>query len=488
MARRSESVMGWRKCASFALLCGGISGCSGENSTEATSDLPSIVDAETIVRPSLESVSTSGGTTGTLTGTPMPIGGNLAAGGGGSAAQGGTLGTTSGSSSTSEVPTPFLLLSELKIDPPGTDGNQEYIELVGEAGKSLDGYFLVVIEADSESNLGQVDRVVDLSRCTGAPCRLGENGLLLFVAADGVVTSGDEASRVEVLSALGRGALENGTGYAGIYRGGTLPPQGSDWDLDDDGQLDLPLGAVEQDGISWTDGGKGDALYSSVRLGPKPLAAAAFRCGMDRTSWRYGELRGDATSLVPELAKWSPNGLEDFLLSPGAANECPPLDPSTGGAGGGAGTGGTAGTHQAGAGGTTWVTSSHAGGALGLSSATRDPVVVRGSSAAEGGNTWWTTEPLGSRGAEGGRAGSPSVDVAGQSTRGGDSSQGEASSSRPSVPGGCAFRPILATHWQSWGAVLAMGAALCFLRGSRKPRVTAPIRRLPTDGRRTVLA
>jgi hypothetical protein len=479
---------------SLALLCGGAFGCSGEGLTELASSALSSSGTGTFGEAVLDATSSSGGTTGTVPGSQVLLGGNAGLGGRGSQSEGGSSNSTLGSSTPPEIPSSFLLLSELKIDPPSTDGNQEYIELLGEPGKHLNGYFLVVIEADVESNVGQVDRVVNLSNCAGVPCRVGENGLLLFVAAEGAVPSGSAETRVEVLSALGRGALENGTGYFGVFRGVAPPSPGDDWDRDDDGQLEVPEGSVEQDGISWTDGGKGDGLYSAtVRLGPKPLAAAAFRCDVERSSasWRYGELVGDASTLAPDLSRWIPAGLGDFSLSPGAANDCPPVkvpEPALGGAGGGSNEGGAAGNHLVGAGGTTQGSSPSTGGGSAATSVTNLPVVVRGSTPAAGGGGWWSSNPLSAGRSEGAGSGAPEQAGQGARTHGGESGQGgESASDRPGVPSGCSFHAASSCWSFLWG-ILGVAMAIGSRRGLRKRRINAPFKGIPGDRRRSVLA
>jgi hypothetical protein len=186
----------------------------------------------------------SGGTTsdagttetgGTASGGTMTSGGTTASGG--TAASGG-----SSSAVTAVSVSSFGLISELKIDPPSTDGNNEYIELRGDPGTSWSGYWLVIIEGDVESTLGRVDKVIDLSTAS-----VGSNGLTLLIAADGAVTPVDSAASVFVTSALVRGGLENGTGFIGIYSGTPVPTVGADWDSNDDGVLEIPSGAVSHD-------------------------------------------------------------------------------------------------------------------------------------------------------------------------------------------------------------------------------------------------
>ena len=223
----------------------------------------------------------------------------------------------------SEV-TSIATISEVKFDPPGVDGNFEFIELRGDSSARLDGYWLVAVEGDNESNRGQIDVVIELSDCGEQPCRFDEGGLLLL-APDPSIHALPSASASRPSPEVAKGALENGTTSLLLVRGGVSTKDlHADWDIDDDGSLELPHSAMLVDGVTWTDGDSADLGYASITLGPRPKAQALWRCTGDGdwSEWRYGPLLGDSPSLLLDVANCSPSGLPSATLSPGATNDC----------------------------------------------------------------------------------------------------------------------------------------------------------------------
>ena len=67
-----------------------------------------------------------------------------------------------------------LVINEVLGSTAGTD--VEYIELFGEAGTSLDGLSIIVVEGDDGSPIGSIDARVDL----GADDVVGDNGFFLI--------------------------------------------------------------------------------------------------------------------------------------------------------------------------------------------------------------------------------------------------------------------------------------------------------------------
>jgi hypothetical protein len=213
-------------------------------------------------------------------------------------------------------------ISELKIDPPGADADFEFIELHGEPSTSLSGFYLVALEGDAESNLGQVDTLIDLSKCGSGPCGFDRSGSLV-ITADNSLISADTGASVRISSELSRGGLENGTATLLLIATGGPLRLGADWDADDDGRLELPDQAWTADAISWNDGDSEDRNYADSVLGPKPKVNAAWSCddGEVRT-WFFGQLSGDAGSLTLDPARTAPLGLVVSELTPGVENAC----------------------------------------------------------------------------------------------------------------------------------------------------------------------
>ncbi len=230
-------------------------------------------------------------------------------------------------------------LNEIKVDPPGTDGNQEFVELRGDPGSSTTGLALLTFEGDTGTTLGQLDDMIDVANlCANPPCLFGTDGLLLLAAPDGVTLPAQSQSGFATTQVLSGGGLENGTTTLLLVWGADSMATRTDYDGNDDGLLELPLAVTVEDAVAWTDGNAGDLGYAPVTLGKKPRVHAAWRC---EEGWRYGQVAGDqADSLqIDAPANAFPADLPALVsLTPGLANDCgSPSTPSQGGsqAGGG---------------------------------------------------------------------------------------------------------------------------------------------------------
>lgn len=154
---------------------------------------------------------------------------------------------------------PPIRISELLINPLGTDRGQEFIELSGPPGGSLAGIALVVIEGDatatSSTQKGRIDNVIDMSAHS-----IGSGGLILLRDGIGVIdcdpgpgTAGPlPGTRVVIfpssstVSGFGNGAigLENSSSTF-LLVSGFSGSVGQDLDTDNDGTLDeLPWTSV----------------------------------------------------------------------------------------------------------------------------------------------------------------------------------------------------------------------------------------------------
>ena len=231
---------------------------------------------------------------------------------------------------------PQVLLNEIEVNPPGGDDPWEYLEIRGPANASLAGYQIVVVDGDGGGE-GFVDLVVDLATaCNGDVCDLGSNGLAIVKAPAGghptpaaTTVIGDAQ-----LSALG-GGIENGTLSVLLVTGPVPLSEGTDYDANDDGTLELPGGDAIADAVGWTDGDAGDLLYGGVALlggGAPPDAATRF-VGDDTplaaSAWYHGDLSGSSNTKAYDLDSVSANFPVDGRLTPGARNEPPPPPTTT---------------------------------------------------------------------------------------------------------------------------------------------------------------
>lgn len=221
------------------------------------------------------------------------------------------------------------LLSELKVNPPGTnDAPNEFIEIRGAPNAWLTNVYLLAIEGDARANPGTVTLAVNL---TGA--RLGGNGLLLVAATNHpyAVAAGTTVFTAPEFS-VPDGALGNGTISFILVSSGSAIDTGVDLDHGNDGILEgLPAGATILDAIGWSNGGNGDRVYGGAELnlpGATPDAATRFPNDdgpRSAAAWFCGELAGtNGDSLVYDPALTSPNFPEGTALTPGAPNNTAP--------------------------------------------------------------------------------------------------------------------------------------------------------------------
>ena len=227
---------------------------------------------------------------------------------------------------------PFVLLNEVKINPPADDQPYEYIEIRGTPGAPLDGIYVVSVEGDrataTATNVGLADVVFNLSGQT-----LGSNGLLIIKATSGGHTAAP-GTTVVTSSVLDGSILENGTNsFAVIYSPTAAISVGVDYDTDENGTLDLPLGAAVLDVIGWADGDAFDVVPGGVVLAQStgtPDAASRFPTDdtpLSASAWYNGDMAGATNDSVNyDSLAVSSNFPIGGALTPGAPNS-----PSVGG-------------------------------------------------------------------------------------------------------------------------------------------------------------
>ncbi|MBL9030777.1 MAG: hypothetical protein JNM80_03610 [Phycisphaerae bacterium] len=150
-------------------------------------------------------------------------------------------------------------LSEILVNPPGTDQGRESIEITGTPGFTLAGWKLIIVEGDNGTNAGTVDAVYDLSAYS-----IGSNGVLLI--RDGsLVLNPPPATGTSVVIFDFTPDIENG-GNSYILGFGTFTTTvGTDLDSDNDGTFDslAPFAAFTiVDAVSYVDGDQGGVEYA----------------------------------------------------------------------------------------------------------------------------------------------------------------------------------------------------------------------------------
>ncbi len=185
------------------------------------------------------------------------------------------------------------VINEIRIDQPGSDVD-EYFELVGLAGESLDGVTYLVI-GDGTTGSGTVESVTPLD---GAA--LGPDGLLVAAEASFTLATAD------VTAALG---FENSDNVTHVLVTGFTGALGDDLDTNDDGVLDVLPWASVLDAVSLVETpASGDAFYGAALggqdVGPDGTFVPAYVC---RAGSRF------------VIGPFDPVGGED---TPGAPNTC----------------------------------------------------------------------------------------------------------------------------------------------------------------------
>lgn len=232
----------------------------------------------------------------------------------------------------------FVLLNEIKVNPPGTeDAPHEYVEIRGPPGALLTNVEFLALEGDAGGDPGTAEFVIDLSSR-----QLGANGLLLLAApGHGYAVLPDTAVvTVPAFGAAG-GALGNGSGcFLLIAARGNIAP-GTDLDRGDNGILEgLPVGTTILDAVGWRDGNTNDVIYGGVMLvnGDTPDAAVRFPSNstpLSAAAWFFGDLAGtNGSSLVFDPEDVSGNFPVGNNLSPGDRNTLSayftPIEPMSG--------------------------------------------------------------------------------------------------------------------------------------------------------------
>ena len=219
------------------------------------------------------------------------------------------------------APPADLVINEIRIDHEGSDNN-EYFELRGIPGTSLDGLTYIVIGDGPGS--GGVEAVVDLDGQV-----IQSDGFFL-AAEDTFILTG---SLTDVDLVLGSSGLnfENSDNVTHVLVANFTGVNGMDLDTDDDGVLDV---------VPWTDVVDLIALveeenpptgteyhYGPPSIGPEAVGKNTFvpghvyRCSPD-DEWRIGQFLLDA-SVPPDGIIDSQDTPDDTNLSCDGGGDCP---------------------------------------------------------------------------------------------------------------------------------------------------------------------
>ena len=222
-----------------------------------------------------------------------------------------------------------LLLTELKVNPPGTnDAPNEFIELNGPPGAALTNVVLLALDGNSGGDPGKITYLRNLSGI-----QLGTNGVLVIVATNHPysIPGGTVAVTDPQFSQAG-GALGNGSISFLLLSTTTNLNQGDDLDKGNNGVLEgIPPDANLLDAVAWSDGDNNDVTYGANLVLPGRAPDAATRFPGDQrpncaAAWFFGDLLGpEGASLIYDTNNVSPNFPTDTPLTPGAVNNTAPF-------------------------------------------------------------------------------------------------------------------------------------------------------------------
>lgn len=238
-----------------------------------------------------------------------------------------------------------LVINEVKANIPEDIHAKQFIELRGSAGETLQNVYVVAIDGDANSDaekpfedMGHVDYVFALNGV-----KVGDNGLILIknygeynTLADPKTTLVNDANirtydKDNDGAFLEDGVLEHGAVTFMLIQSDTAIVAGTDLDMDNDGELELPPGAKILDSVGWEAGG---TVYTDVKLSQSasdPDAASRFYdnvAAKTLSAWTNGDIFEDpnkeddalADEVLYDTLQMSSNLPPKAALSPGKHN------------------------------------------------------------------------------------------------------------------------------------------------------------------------
>lgn len=151
-----------------------------------------------------------------------------------------------------------VTINEIRIDQPSAD-NDEYFELAGNAGESLDNLFYIVI-GDGTGGSGVVESVTPLTGFS-----IPADGY--FLAVEGTFTLG-VANADTVLAGSNPLNFENSDTVTHMLVSNYTGSSSDDLDTDDDGVFDNTPWTAILDSVAVLYGGTSELPYSSTQVGP----------------------------------------------------------------------------------------------------------------------------------------------------------------------------------------------------------------------------
>jgi hypothetical protein len=203
---------------------------------------------------------------------------------------------------------PEIRIAEIRIDQPGADVD-EFIEIRGEPGTSLDGVSVLVV-GDGAGGCGSLEVAVPLGGVT--------------ISGNGTALVSTESFTLASLETVRRFAFENSDNLTFLLVFGFVGESGMDLDTDDDSELDVTPWESIIDAVSLVETpDEGDCYYADVQIGPDVdiddnafVPAQVWACD-DSGAWNIGTF--DPASTDPPAAD-TPGVVNDDC---GGGDVCP---------------------------------------------------------------------------------------------------------------------------------------------------------------------
>ncbi len=235
------------------------------------------------------------------------------------------LDLTPGSINESLVTNKALVFNEvLNNAPGGGDDGQEFVELKGNVGESVDDVWILVLD-NNGGGIGAVENAIDLS----ASLTTGTNGLLLVRDSATVLSPAPAAATTLQITDFNPDIDNDSitlllvTGFTGTVS--------DDLDTDDDGTLDTTPWTDVLDAIFIDDGDSEPAIAVSlggVSTGPQTFTPDVIHLDPTGSTLVIGDV--DGTNPGPytfAVTETIPVGYEGVALSPGSPNNTGALAP-----------------------------------------------------------------------------------------------------------------------------------------------------------------
>jgi hypothetical protein len=203
-------------------------------------------------------------------------------------------------------------LTEMMINPPGTDFPNEYIEVKFSANTTLTKYAVWVIEGDA-ANKGTLDNSYDL-----AGVATGASGYVLIASAGHPY--GTPTGTTVLTPITSAASLENGgSTFLLVTYTDPLPATGTDLDTNEDGTLELPAGVSIVDSAALKDGAT-NLVYSSNVFDSTTLGYTPDLFVRAPNRWAVADLLGTAPNFTIDGTKSTRTDLGGQGITPGATN------------------------------------------------------------------------------------------------------------------------------------------------------------------------